>query len=177
MGAWIADLSYFWLGFSVWWVFRGLRLALARKPCPSRARRDRSAGLVRLSAPVKRNGYVFLAGLALLLCASSRSNGRGCIGSKTVLPGDAGGGLGHWMGPFFVKWFGFNGAGVVCIALGVLGAAAVFRFSWSQVAERIGQRLDALVLRRRARREQAQDVAIGVQAVREREQLLPRSRR
>ncbi|MEO9101040.1 MAG: DNA translocase FtsK 4TM domain-containing protein, partial [Burkholderiaceae bacterium] len=173
VGAWIADLSYFWLGFSVWWMFA----ACVWRWLASLAKAVRAAadppGSSALSLPVKRSGYVFLAGLALLLCASCALEWSRLYRFETVLPGDAGGALGHWMGPFFVKWFGFNGAGVVCIALGVLGAAAVFRFSWSQVAERIGQWLDALMLRYRARREQAQDVALGVQAVREREQTAP----
>ena len=173
VGAWVADLSYFWFGFSVWWGFAACVWRwLASLAKAVRAATDAPASSA-LSRPVKRSGYVFLAGLALLLCASAALEWARLYRFEAILPGDAGGALGHWMGPFFIKWFGFNGAGVVCIALGVLGAAAVFRFSWSDVAERIGQRLDALLLRRRARKEQAQDVALGVQAVREREQQLP----
>ena len=173
IGAWIADLSYFWFGFSVWWGFAACVWRwLASLANAVRAATD-PPGTSALSKPVKRSGYVFLAGLALLLAASSALEWARLYRFESILPGDAGGALGHWVGPFFIKWFGFNGAGVVCIALGVLGAAAVFRFSWSDVAERIGQRLDALMLKRRARREQAQDVALGVQAVREREQQLP----
>ena len=173
IGAWVADLSYFWFGFSVWWGFAACVWRwLASLANAVRAAADPPASSA-LARPVKRSGYVFLAGLALLLCASSALEWARLYRFESILPGDAGGALGHWAGPFFIKWLGFNGAGVACIALGVLGAAVVFRFSWSDVAERIGQRLDALLLKRRARREQAQDVAMGVQAVREREQVMP----
>ena len=58
----------------------------------------------------------------------------------------------------------------------VLGVALVFQFSWSQVAERIGGALMALVESRRERREIAQDLALGKQAAREREEVVHHER-
>ena len=46
--------------------------------------------------------------------------------------GHAGGVLGYLVGPLAVKWLGFAGSGLVAIALGVVGAALAFRFSWGQ---------------------------------------------
>jgi S-DNA-T family DNA segregation ATPase FtsK/SpoIIIE len=60
----------------------------------------------------------------------------------------------------------------VCIAIGVIGAAMVFRFSWSHVAERIGAQIYSLIETRREKREIAQDLAFGQQAAREREEIV-----
>ncbi|HWI81044.1 DNA translocase FtsK, partial [Ramlibacter sp.] len=66
----------------------------------------------------------------------------------------------------------FEGSGLVAVALLVLSAAVVFRFSWAHVAERIGARIEALVQKRREKREIAEDVALGQQAAREREETV-----
>ncbi|RYF68443.1 MAG: DNA translocase FtsK, partial [Comamonadaceae bacterium] len=86
------------------------------------------------------------------------------------LPGHGGGVLGYFVGPLGVKWLGFTGSALVAIAAGVIGSALVFRFSWSHVAERVGERLYSLFEMRREKRERAQDIALGKQARREREE-------
>src|SRR5205085_10364430 len=53
-----------------------------------------------------------------------------------------------------------------------LGAAAVFRFSWTHLAEHIGARIDGFIASRRVKREMAEDLAYGQQAAREREETL-----
>jgi S-DNA-T family DNA segregation ATPase FtsK/SpoIIIE len=72
-----------------------------------------------------------------------------------------------------VQWLGFAGSGLFAIALGVVGAAMVFEFSWMQVAEHLGGRLARLVESQREKREQAQDRELGLKAVREREEVVP----
>ena len=176
IGAWIADLSYFSLGFSVWWCFAGCVFAwLAVLATAVRA----PGAAVRGDGPSRQpthGRWAFWGGLALLLCASSALEWSRLYRLQTSLPGDAGGALGYFLGPFFVKWFGFTGSGVVCIALGVIGAAGVFGFSWSDVAERIGRRLDWLATSRREQRERKQDAALGIKAARDREELLIETR-
>jgi len=76
------------------------------------------------------------------------------------------------VGAWSVQWLGFSGSGLVAIVLGVVGASLVFRFSWVQVAERIGGWLANLVESRREQRELAQDMELGQQAAREREEIL-----
>jgi len=85
------------------------------------------------------------------------------------LPDHAGGALGYLVGPLAMKWLGFTGSGLVFVALLVVGAALVFRFSWSHVAERLGAAIDGFVESRREKREIAQDLALGQRAARERE--------
>jgi S-DNA-T family DNA segregation ATPase FtsK/SpoIIIE len=68
-----------------------------------------------------------------------------------------------------MQLLGFAGSGVVWIALLVLGSGLALRFSWLSLADRIGERIDALRERRQEQREIAEDVRIGEAAVRERE--------
>ena len=84
------------------------------------------------------------------------------------LPGHSGGGLGYWVGPWGMKWLGFAGSGLASIAMGVIGVAMVFNFSWMQMAERLGAWFSGLVESLRERRELAQDMQLGQQAMRER---------
>jgi len=114
----------------------------------------------------------FWAGLVLLLAASAALEWSRLYRFEAALPDHAGGVVGYLVGPFSMKWLGFNGAALVCIAVGVIGAAMVFRFSWSHVAERIGAQIYSLIETRREKREIAQDLAFGQQAAREREEIV-----
>jgi len=164
LGAWIADASYFLMGFSAWWCFAiGARLWLS--VLANRLRSD-----VKPHFQTRR--FVFWVGLALLLYASTTLEWSRLYSLESHLPGHAGGALGYLLGPLSVKWLGFSGSGLVSIALGVIGAALVFGFSWMHVAERIGAWIDAKVQSRREKLEQAQDREMGQLAVREREEIL-----
>ena len=165
LGAWLADASYFLLGFSVWWalaagawvwmqsVTRGLRRdVLVPVPAASRIR--------------------FWLGLLLLLAASAALEWSRLYRFEFRLPGHAGGVIGYVLGNLGVKWLGFAGSGLVFIALGLIAVASVFNFSWARVALSLGARIDSAMALRREKRELAQDVAVGKQAVREREETL-----
>ena len=114
----------------------------------------------------------FWLGLALMLVASAALEWSRLYRLEPLLPGPAGGALGFLVGPAAVRWLGFTGSGLACIVAGVAGAALVFRFSWGQLAERIGAGLDALVTSRREKREIAEDLELGKQAAREREEVI-----
>jgi len=94
----------------------------------------------------------------------------------TQLPGPSGGALGIWLGELGTRWLGFAGSTLVGIGLLLVGMALVFRFSWGQLAERIGSAIDAMMVSRRERREIAEDVALGQQAAREREEVVSEQR-
>ena len=164
LGAWLADASYFLLGYSAWWcVAVGIRLWLAL--LANRLRGDAA----NLAVPRK---LVFWIGLVLLLYASTSLEWARLYSLEPRLPDHSGGALGYWLGALSVKWLGFSGSGLVSIALGVIGAALVFGFSWMHVAERIGAWLDGLVQSRKQQRERAEDRVMGKQAMREREEIL-----
>jgi S-DNA-T family DNA segregation ATPase FtsK/SpoIIIE len=169
LGAWLADASYFLLGFSAWWCFaaaiRAWFATLARwmRGNPESAEDDGHFSRTRLA---------FWIALAVLLCASTALEWSRLYRFEPRLPDHAGGALGYIAGHLGVKWFGFTGSGLVFVALVVLGAAVVFRFSWSHVAERLGSAIAGLVDARREKRELAQDLAFGQQAARQREEIL-----
>ncbi len=165
MGAVLADASYFLLGFSAWWCLAaGLRSWVA-----SLARWMRSES----PAPdVRRARLMFWGGMALLLCASTALEWSRLYRLESHLPDHAGGVLGTMVGGWGVKWLGFTGSGLVFVALVVIGTAMVFRFSWGHVAERLGARIDGLLEARREKREKAQDLALGEQAARQRQEIV-----
>ncbi|MBU0589519.1 MAG: DNA translocase FtsK 4TM domain-containing protein [Gammaproteobacteria bacterium] len=175
LGAWLADLSYYLLGFSAWWCFAaGVRVwlsALARwmrgPDLPSEP-----AAKASLGSRLASGRTAFWFGMVLLLCASATLEWSRLYSLEARLPGSAGGVLGYFVGPFSVKWLGFLGSALVAITLGVVGSALVFRFSWGHVAERIGATLYAWVEARREKRERAEDLAMGQQAAREREEVV-----
>ncbi|PUE33781.1 DNA translocase FtsK [Limnohabitans sp. Jir72] len=167
-GASFADLSFFVFGYSAWWCFAaGLRAWLS--------------GLARWLAgtePVDRNpqsllqrgAWVFWLGLFLLLVASTSLEWTRLYRWESHLPDHSGGILGYVLGHLGVHWLGFTGSALVGLMMGVVGVAMVFRFSWGQLAENIGARIDRLIQMRHAKREIEEDIALGQQALREREQ-------
>jgi S-DNA-T family DNA segregation ATPase FtsK/SpoIIIE len=168
LGAWLADGSYFLLGFSAWWCLAaGLRAWLA-----ALARWMRAGQPAEGRRRWLESRLAFWLGLAVLLAASTGLEWSRLYRFEGRLPDHAGGALGYLVGPFGVKWLGFAGSGLLFVALVVLAAAVVFRFSWSHVAERIGARIDGFFESRREKRELAQDLAFGQQAAREREEKL-----
>ena len=169
-GALISDLAYFLMGFSAWWcVAAGLRVWLV-----SFARWLRGAGQQdTVDEPFwQRSLWVFWLGLAVLLMASCGLEWTRLYRLESALPGHSGGVLGYLVGTAAVRGLGFNGSAVACIVLALVGVAMVFRFSWGQLAEKIGGRLDALIQSRHEKREIEEDLALGQQALRERQQAL-----
>ena len=170
LGAWLADASYFLLGFSVWWCFvASVRAWLATL---ARWMRGGAAGEPADRSRFSRTRLAFWIALAGLLCASTALEWSRLYRFEKLLPDHAGGALGFLVGQTGVQWLGFTGSGLVFIALVVFGAAVVFRFSWSHVAEHVGSVVVGVFESRREKREIAQDLALGQQAAREREEVV-----
>ena len=178
LGATLADASYFLFGFSVWWAFVA-GLAAWLSAIASRLRGP--AALAPAPAPVHPPAHMpsrlrWWLCLALLLAASTALEWSRLYRFETLLPDHAGGVLGWWLGPLGNRWLGFTGSAMVWIAVGVAAASVVFGFSWPRVAERLGGWLDAGIESFRAKREIAQDKALGAQAAREREEVVQEQR-
>ncbi|MDP3702724.1 MAG: DNA translocase FtsK 4TM domain-containing protein [Hylemonella sp.] len=173
LGAWLADASYYFFGFSVWWCFaaavRGWLSALARWLRGNELPLEPEAAPSRLARFVASR-WSFWIGLVLLLLASTAIEWARFYSLEPRLPGHAGGVLGYWVGPLAVRWLGVTGSALLAIGLWVLAVGLVFRFSWGHVAERIGAWIHDFIESRRARREMAQDLALGQRAAREREE-------
>jgi S-DNA-T family DNA segregation ATPase FtsK/SpoIIIE len=170
LGAWLADGSFFLLGYSAWWcIAAGVRAWLASL---ARWMRADEAAAQPPGGRWMHGRIAFWAGLAVLLAASAGLEWSRLYRFEPRLPDHAGGALGYVIGPLGVNWLGFAGSGLVFVALLVLGAAVVFRFSWSHAAERIGAAIDGFIASRREKREVAEDIALGQRAAREREETV-----
>jgi len=175
LGAWVADMSYFLLGFSVWWCLA----AASRAWLSLLAQRLRTETWTAARAdanvqPALRwdHRLAFWAGLALLLYGSTTLEWSRMYRFEALLPGHSGGVLGYLLGAWSVNWLGFAGSGLVSIGLVVLGCAMVFRFSWMRVAEGLGAWVYAFVESRREKRSLEEDLQMGQQALREREEVV-----
>ena len=181
LGAWVADISYFLLGFSVWWCWAaGLRAWLsgliAWLQGPALENEHAAQNTAPWISRFARSRGGFWLGLCILLVASSVIEWSRFHRLDTQLPGSSGGALGTWLGELGARWLGFSGSTLLGIGLLLLGIALVFGFSWSQLAERIGAAIDGLLVSRRERREIAEDLALGQQAAREREEVVHEQR-
>ncbi|WP_088284458.1 DNA translocase FtsK [Ideonella sp. A 288] len=163
LGAWVSDLGFFALGYSVWWaVFAGLRQLLATLADALRADADTQVAHTRSWSP--------WVGLLLLVTASCALEWTRLYRFDAGLPGgQAGGVLGQLVGQASMAWLGFAGSGVLWIAAGVAGLSLAFGFSWARVAERLGAWLESLGTRRSMALERQEDKRIGEEAARERE--------
>jgi S-DNA-T family DNA segregation ATPase FtsK/SpoIIIE len=169
-GAWWSDLSYVLFGYSVWWcvAFAGRRWlsALARwlRGPSSRIQSERVQS---------RPKALMWLGLVLLLAASCALEWTRLYRFEPSLAGaHAGGILGAALGPWSMHTLGFLGSGLVWIVLMLTGFAWAFRFSWVELAERIGGWTDGVRERRQERIEHAEDLRIGERALREREHVV-----
>ena len=170
LGAWLGDMSFFLLGYSVWWCYAAALVAWLAA-LAGRLREDDAPPAESLGWRYTR--FAFWAGLALLLISSVGLEWTRLYRFEDRLPGHVSGGvLGYLVGPFSLKWLGFNGSGLIFIVFGVVGASWVFRFSWAQTAENIGAWVDGWIEAWRERREREQDVAYGLAAAREREEVV-----
>ncbi|MDP2417386.1 MAG: DNA translocase FtsK 4TM domain-containing protein [Hydrogenophaga sp.] len=179
-GALLADGSYYLLGFSVWWCFlAGLRAWLATLARWIRGQQgDEGSDEGSAEILVTRWGQlwsrrnVFWIGLVVLLASSAVLEWTRMYRLEHVLPGHAGGVIGHTLGPLATRWLGFTGSALVMLALLVLCLPRVFRFSWGHWAERVGSELDGWFASRREKREAVEDHRIGERAAREREKVV-----
>lgn len=165
LGAWFSDIAFVLFGYSCWW----LMLVAARAWLGGLARVLRGG---EAEAPA-RPEWLFWVGVALLLASSTSLEWTRMYQWEARLPGGHSGGvLGYLLGKPSMDLLGFVGSAVLWIAGLVAGVAMAFRFSWLRVAEGIGAWVDSLRERRVERIERAEDIRIGEQALREREQVV-----
>jgi uracil-DNA glycosylase family 4 len=165
LGAWMADLAYFSLGYSVWWCWAaGLRAWLSGF---ARWLRGEAASETPPAPAFSGAWSIWLGLLVVLVCSSSLEWSR-LYRLEGHLPGTSGGALGYLTGMQAMHWLGFTGSALAALLGMVLGMSAGFRFSWGQLAESIGARIDNLIRSRHVKREIEEDLAMGQKALRER---------
>lgn len=168
-GAYLADVSYFLLGFSVW-VLALVLLVYWLRFFRSWIRggqgvRDENLLLVRLWT----RRILLIAGVVALLAACAVLEWTRLYSLESQLPNHSGGVLGYWVGPLMVRWLGYTGSTVVALVLALLLTSWVLGFSWGRVAERTGATLEKWIDRIRLWSERSRDARVGRQAQKERE--------
>ena len=167
IGAAVSDLGFFVLGYSIWWCYLA---ALVSWLTALAVRLRGEAAPVHAPHIWRLSRWAFWSGLVLLLLASTGLEYTRLYRFEERLPGHhAGGILGYMIGGAGDKWLGFNGSGMVFIVFMLIGMSWVFGFSWVQVAEKTGAKLDHWLQSWRERREMAEDLALGQAAAKERE--------
>ncbi len=172
VGAWLADGMYFCFGFSAWWLVAILgRFWLIA--CAKWLRTDETARIANAKDTDSnwKTRLVFWIGLFVLMSSSSALEWARLTRWDAILPGTSGGALGYAVGHLSLKWLGFNGSSLIEIVCVAMGMGWAFGFSWGQVCESLGGKIDGLMQSRQVKREMEEDLAMGQQALREREQL------
>ncbi len=167
LGARVSDAVLYLFGFSAWWLV----------PVALRAWVAALTRYVRAESALLPSALgSFWAGLGLLLAASCALEWTRLYGWEAMLPGHAGGVLGYELGQLSMRWLGFAGSGVWWIVVLVLGVAMALRFSWLQLADGIGARLERLREKRETLIERIEDLRVGEAALRERELVVEEQR-
>ncbi len=167
LGAWFSDMALFLFGHSAWWVLpitaRAWLGALARM-----LRHEEARALPGLPRPA----WLFWFGLALVVSASCALEYTRLYDWESRLPGGhAGGIVGYVLGSGSMRAIGFTGSGVFWIAALVVGLPLALHFSWALAAERLGAAFEGVREKRQERIDREEDVRLGEQALREREEV------
>jgi S-DNA-T family DNA segregation ATPase FtsK/SpoIIIE len=182
LGAWLSDMSFFLFGYSIVWcylagVFKWIQALAARIQAEhlgeqAQGHRVRDNSAHREAHHWLHTPWAFWSGLVLLLVSSTGLEWTRLYRFDPHLPGhNAGGVLGYLTGSMGVQWLGFNGSGLVFIIFMVVGCSWVFQFSWVELAEGLGSKIDEWFLAFKEKREIAQDLAMGQAAAKEREEV------
>ncbi len=132
LGAWVSDIALFALGWSAYWLVPVCLMSAWRAVSPS----YKKPAFGKIS---------HLFGLIILLSASTSLEALRLYYLADPLPGGlAGGILGQTLMTTCVPVVGALGLTLLMIVFAMFGAAVFFDFSWLDVAEKVGTRLDRL---------------------------------
>ena len=131
LGAWVSDIALFALGWSAYWLVPVCLMSAWRAVSPS----YKKPAFGKIS---------HLFGLIILLSASTSLEALRLYYLAEPLPGLAGGILGQTLMTACVPVVGALGLTLLTIVLAMFGAAVFFDFSWLDVAEKVGTRLDRM---------------------------------
>jgi S-DNA-T family DNA segregation ATPase FtsK/SpoIIIE len=146
VGAWLADGMYFCFGYSAWWLVAILgRFWLIAWADWLRTDETTPQAADKENESNWKTRLIFWAGLFLLMSSSSALEWARLTRWDAILPGTSGGALGYAVGHFSLKWLGFNGSSLIEIVCVALGMGWAFGFSWGQVCESLGGKIDGLM--------------------------------
>jgi S-DNA-T family DNA segregation ATPase FtsK/SpoIIIE len=114
----------------------------------------------------------FWLGLVVLMVASCTLEWTRLYRFESALPGPSGGVLGQVLGLAAMRYLGFIGSGLLGVCLFVAGLSLALRFSWFDLADRLGERVDQWRQQRREAADREEDVRVGQQAAIERDVIV-----
>jgi len=168
-GALLADLNYLLFGFSSWWLLlAALRAWLAGVRRALRGEPARKSAAVGWPQRLLRQLGVW-SGFVALMSASCALEWLWLYRFDAALPYGAGGVLGAQVGAWSLRWLGATGSVLLGLPLWLAASSQVFGFSWSTLAERLGQQVEDSLLQAQRRLLAGQDRLQGHKAARERE--------
>ena len=171
LGAWVADLSYFAAGYSIWWVviWCGVQLYAVLKAWFT-PEADADTDFEDGGSSSFWQGSQRVLGWVLLMLASCVLEWTRLHRFDSTLPDQAGGLVGEALGAWVQMLLGFNGSALVAFVLMVVAVSWVFEFSWRSAAESLGMRWLDWRMQRAQRKELEEDARLGQEALRERQE-------
>lgn len=167
VGAWGVDLLLFVFGFSAYW-WCVLLLRYVYLGWRELYQNDVVTELYHC--------IVVGCGFSLLLSASVALEALRFYRFGVLLPGDAGGVLGHVIAVWLQHLMGFNGATLLLLLLFAIGLSWFFQFSWLTLVERLGEWFENRYLATRDFFEARRDRQVGQQAAAVRDENLAEQR-
>lgn len=169
LGAYTADVLYYLLGFSAWWLVVLLlhRVYAGYRRLVNHFREDGGQTLDRVRWEQGIGFVLVLAGSVGLESLRLASLGLD-LPSKTAMISGAGGVIGYAWSSFLSMLVGFTGSTLILIAMLVAGLSLFFGFSWMTVCERLGTWLENGVMAIYNAYQARQDRRVGEVALAER---------
>ena len=165
LGAYLSDILFYLFGISAWWwpllllqqIWMGYRK-------------------LRTVNNVQRPNWLVFISFLILIVASSTFEALRLYSLSTPLPLEPGGMFGLMLSDHLTDWFGFTGATVLLLAV-MVGSMSVFLgFSWLNLFEWLGSKLDWCYVRIKQEQEIREDKRIGEQAKQQRDSALQQKR-
>ncbi len=172
VGAWLSDLLLYLFGYSTAWLVLALLMVAWQGYRRSQREREREMGVER---PVltAHGLWVMGGGFLLVLLASCALEAMRFAGDRFELPlqptgadvcSGAGGVIGCELGDLVAQSFGVTGALMLLLAGFTIGLSLLGGFSWVDVAEWLGVRVETSVLWLLGRYKTGQDRKVGRKA-------------
>ena len=158
VGAWLADLLLYVLGFSAWWL-----VVLMLQRVWASYRKIRADSLF-----AERAIWVVSLGFFILLFSSSALEFLRLYTWKVALPLAPGGMLGTVLGGLLARLLGYTGATLILLALMAASFSLFSGLSWLRFIDHLGEVIETSFLWARNAWQTKQDKRIGAQAVNER---------
>jgi S-DNA-T family DNA segregation ATPase FtsK/SpoIIIE len=174
LGAYTADILLYLFGFSAWlWV-----VLLAQRVLAGYRRLSKHIRARGEPEPLERVKWEEAIGFILMFAGTVGLESHRLASMGTHLPSHsdtssgAGGVIGQAWAGLLTHWVGFTGSTLIFIVMAGLGASLFFRFSWFNLAERVGTWLEYAVVWAKNTYTARQDRRVGeTAAVERREQV------